>query len=345
MEIPRSLDSLSLMINDIRKLGSLHRGLGKVFLVGAGSSYYASMYAASHALSSGLSKCIYAIPSSEFIYNYSKMIDSSSLVIAVSRSGETAETLEALRIAKSNGARTIMLSISDSGRNVGYIDNYVFVNIGQERSIVMTKSFITLSAAAAILLKIITGIEQDFTSIIKVLSTCMGNIIKDRDLNNRLTGITEDWINNGISRFIFLGHGSSYPIALEAALKFEETSYVAVQALNTLEIRHGPIATIGERQAVVMLNQSGVMSTAAVKLLSELRERSKGTETRVIMVTTDDNLRDLDDAIHVPCRTGAEEWGALALILPMYLLANQYALRRGINIEEPRNLTRVVKNF
>ena len=83
LEASVSLNSLSLMINDIRSLGSLHSGVGRVFLVGAGSSYYASMYAASHALGSGLSKCIYAVPSSEFIYNYSKIADSLSLVIAV----------------------------------------------------------------------------------------------------------------------------------------------------------------------------------------------------------------------------------------------------------------------
>ncbi len=345
LEASESLNSLSLMINDIRRLGSLHSSVSRIFLVGAGSSYYASMYAASHALSGGLSKCIYAVPSSEFIYNYSKIADSSSLVIASSRSGETAETLEALRIAKGNGARAMMVSISEGGRNVGYIDYYVFVNIGQERSVFMTKSFITLSAADAILLKSIAGINQDFMGIIRELSNCMDNVVKDYDLNSELREITSDWVDNGVKRFIFLGHGSSYPIALEAALKFEETSYSAVQALNTLEFRHGPVATVGERQAIVMLNQLGEMSNAAVKLFSELMERSKGTGTRVIMITNDDDLRGLRNVIHVPCRTGAGEWDALALILPIYLLANQYALRMGIDLEKPRNLTRVVKNF
>ena len=345
LETPGSLDLLSLIVNNIRELGSLHRGLSKIFLVGAGSSYYASMYAASHALSGGLSKCIYVVPSSEFIYNYSKMADSSSLVIAVSRSGETAETLEALRVAKRNEARTMMLSISDNGRNVEYIDNYVFIDIGQERSIVMTKSFITLSAAAAILLESIIGIDQDFVGIIKGLSTCMGSMIKDHELNIKLRDITGDWVNNGVERFVFLGNGSSYPIALETALKFEETSYAAVQALNTLEFRHGPVATIGEKQAVIMLSQLGAMSNATVKLFNELRERSKGTGTRVLMVTNDGGLRGLEYVIYVSCRTGAEEWDTLTLILPMYLLANQYALRRGIDVEKPRNLTRVVRNF
>ena len=88
----------------------------------------------------------------------------------------------------------------------------------------------------------------------------MDNVIKNNYLSSELRGITDDWVNNDVRRFIFLGHGSSYPIALEAALKFEETSYVAVQALNTLEFRHGPVATIGEKQAIIMLPLNCLMN-------------------------------------------------------------------------------------
>lgn len=340
-EIGTSLSALMNVSSELMDLGSLFRGVNRLFLVGAGSSYYASIYAASHALRGGLGKLVYATPSSEFIYYYSKLVDSSSLVVGVSRSGETAETLEALRVAKGKGAGTMMLSISKGGSS--FIDHYVVVDIGQERSVVMTKSFVTLSAAASILVNSIVGNMINCDVVLRALSNCVSTMINEPRFMKVLTGIVNEWIDGGVRRFIFLGHGSSYPIALESALKFEEMSYASVQSLNTLEFRHGPIATVGERQAIVMLNQLGSMSSSAIKLFNELRGRSRGTETRVLMVT---NVNEVgDDVVNVDCNTGIEEWDSLALVVPIYLMAHQYASGLGINIESPRNLVRVVKEF
>jgi len=341
-EIGTSLNALSTMINEIEELGSRYRNVSRVFLVGAGSSYYASMYAASHALHAKLSKCTYALPSSEFLFNYSRIINSSDLVIAVSRSGETAETLEALSRAKANGAATVMLSISRGG-GLGFIDNYLTLNIGPERSLVMTKSFVALSAAALVLMGSILNININYGESMKALVDCINRLLNNSELVGRLSETVGEWVNASISRFVFLGHGSSYPLALESALKFQETSYAATQALNTLEFRHGPVATIGERQVVVIINQVNSMSDAANRLFHELSDRSKGTDTRILMVTNS-NAKG-NGIINVECETGLEEFDALALITPIYLLAYYNAVKRGIDTEKPRGLVRVVKNF
>jgi len=341
-EVGASLRTLMNMVNDVVSLGSMYKGVSRVFLVGAGSSYYVSMYAVTHALRSK-GRCILAVPSSEFIYYHSGLVDSSSLVVAISRSGETAETLEALRVAKGNGAGTVMLSISE-GKGLDFIDHYVRVDVGQERSVVMTKSFIALSAAAAVLIDTIVGNNIDHGRVLSTLSSCIDGMLNDKGMLMTLSKVAGEWANGGVGRFIFLGHGSSYPMALESALKFEETSYTAVQALNALEFRHGPVATVGERQAIVVLNQSDTMGGGVIKLFNELNDRARGSETRVLMVT---NVNEVNgsDVVKVNCSTGLGEWDSLALVVPVYLLAYYYALSKGVDVERPRNLVRVVKEF
>ena len=351
LEINYALNAVLSNANNLMKLGIEYKNTkDKVFLTGAGTSYYASLYAMMHALynEGGKNKCIYAVPSSEFILNYSKVADERSLVIAISRSGETAETLEALKRAKDKGADTIILSIT-SREKPNFIDHYVVIDAGPERSVVMTKSFMALSASAAVLIDALLNDNTTYLiNSLSSLSLCIKNALSDAGLRGKINHVINKWVNEGKSRFIFLGQGIAYPIALEAALKFEETSYVAVQALNALEFRHGPMATVGENEGIIIFNPlSNVVESYVTKLFTELLEKSKDSSTDILMITNDEGLyhKYENNAIYVPCGNLSEDWAVLSFMIPIYLLVNDYAMKRGVNMENPRNLVRVVKQF
>ena len=210
----------------------------------------------------------------------------------------------------------------------------------------MTKSYIALSTAASILVSALTGIELDYAKIVESMANCATRIIGDGGLLGLARDIAHGWVKDGLTRFTILGYAHSYPTALEASLKFTETSYVPAVALGALEFRHGPVATVGERQVIILMGQPTGFMKHIVKLAEDLKALSKGSETRLLVVTSDDELASASgSAIKIPCSSGYGEWDPLILLILIYLLAYHYAVGRGIDVDRPRNLTRVVKEF
>ncbi|MDK6028482.1 SIS domain-containing protein [Ignisphaera sp. 4213-co] len=341
-EIPRAITSIE---NSTDLFESIARDLKSrckhIYMIGCGSSYYIAMLS-SFPIHKTKLMYSYATPSSEFIMYHNKL-EKDCCVIAFSRSGETAETLEALKKAKELGAYTVMVSISKSEKGMSIAEKYVYVDVGIERGVVMTKSFVTLSLTGLIIsMMMVSGKEviDLLRNSLNILSEYFTNVLNAKEI---YINIGKEIALKNLKRFVFLGSGPSYPIALEASLKVKETSYTSTEALYSLEFRHGPIATLGEEQVITIFNQHDNSYSYVYKLYKELRERIKGLEKTSLFIRF--SSRDIDDnTIELP-KIDIEEFEALSAILPIQLIAVGYATTLGVNVDAPRNLVRFVEKF
>jgi len=335
-ENPKALRNIMDTYLRIESLAEKTCNKKKFFFLGCGSSYYAALFGVWPLASSGVQA--YALPSSEFLFYYSGLMDEDSAVIGISRSGRTAETLLALRKARGNGAFTVSFTISPEAELSRECNESLFVDVGEERSIIMTKSFTALSLASMIFSANIRNIlfKKEYPSIkVEELASSAEEILEKEQL---MRDLAETRIRDGVERFVFLGSGPAYPISSEGALKIKETSYVASEALQTLEFRHGAASTIGEKQTIFLITCRGESLIASKKLFNEVME--KGGD--IILLT--DIQEDSEKVISIPY-AGCEECASLLSIIPIQLFAYYYSVGRGRNPDEPRNLSRYVGSF
>lgn len=339
-ETPVALRSVARSIDRINELAEVAHKFRKLFFIGCGSSYYAALFG-SWPLVRSSKVLVYALPSSELIFHFKDTIDNNSLVIGISRSGRTAETITALEVCKKKGAYTVGFSIEEESKMLDIVDEPVVLNIGGERSIIMTKSFSTLSLAASIFSNILN--ERFFKERQPLIdeSKVMPDLA-ERLLENEGTVATmsKRLIDENIERFVFLGSGPSYPIVLEGALKVKETSYVATEGLHLLEFRHGPMAMLGEKLSLIISCFLSENSVYLKNLVSEFAD--KGANMILITDTAFSGLKEV--IIEIPGEY-SDECKALLSIIPMQILAYYYAVGRGRNPDKPRSLSRYVQRF
>ncbi len=343
LEIPYVVELIRDNFNAIELLSSeIQSRCRCLYFIGCGSSYYIAMLS-SHPLYAAKDFSVYAMPSSELVIYHLDRITKSCCVVGFSRSGETAETLEALEGARRLGAYTAMVSISRSERGMNAVDRYLYIDVGGERGIVMTKSFVALSIAGLIISISIASRWRRLDLVQNMLSAIYGYFKDVIDRRESYIDVGREIALKNIKRFIILGSGPSYPIALEASLKIKETSYVATEALHSLEFRHGPIATIGEEQSIILLNQSGRSYPYVYRLYRELREKAKGYSKTTIFIRFSSSDVD-ENTIEIP-KLDVEEFEALTSILPLQLIAVGYANALELDVDRPRNLVRFVNTF
>lgn len=309
----------------------------KVFLIGCGTSFYIGIVVAYLLKRILKDKCIYALPSSELLLYENTNLDKNTLIIGFSRSGNTAETISALKLARSKGSKTILLSITKESKGSKIVDEYVFVDVGIERSIIMTKSFVSLTLSGLLLASSLSKHTDNEVEIIspQALSKFYQYVRDVVKANKKYLSLGKKLASLSYERFVFLGLGPSYGIALEASLKFKETSYVSTEAIHALEFRHGPMATVNEKQVVFIVNPSGKSFDAVYRLYKDIV--SIGGKT---IRLSDEKNPDI-----LLLNAGIEELTALEAILPLQYVAIGYAISRGMNPDKPRNLSRVVEKF
>jgi len=340
IEIPTAIDGVEKSIEVIQLVAKtiISRGCRRFYFTGCGSSYYSAMLISFPLMVEDIGAELYALPSSEIIMYHGGRIAKDCCIVAVSRSGETAETLEVLRIGKERGAHNVIITISEGSKAKNYVDNYLYIDVGVERGIVMTKSFFSMTLAGLLLtlsiVSMVTGRRFDAYSQPSVLKEYVKNVIGDRE---KIFRLAQRYAEQGVKRFVFLGSGPAYPIALEGSLKLKESTYVATEAMHALEFRHGPIATVGENQVIVVVNQNGKSYNHVYKLYKELL--SMGAS--VVRLSN----RDVDENTITIATTGSEELDALSAIVPLQLFAYGYATALGLDMDRPRNLVRVVEHF
>jgi glucosamine--fructose-6-phosphate aminotransferase (isomerizing) len=277
---------------------------------------------------------------SEFRYR-NPVLDERSLVIGISQSGETADTLAALREASSKGARVVGVVNVVGSTIARETDCGVYIHAGPEIGVASTKAFTSQVVALALITLYLsresTVSSQQRGEVVAALQQLPDQISEILARNDEIGGMAE--LYHLHRNFLYLGRGYNFPVALEGALKLKEISYMHAEGYPAAEMKHGPIALIDENMPVVFIAPRGSVYSKILSNIEEVRARGG----RVIAITTDgngelDNLA--DHIIKVP--TTIEMLQPVLTVVPLQLLAYHIAVLRGCNVDQPRNLAKSV---
>ena len=278
---------------------------------------------------------------SEFRYR-SPVVDDRSLLVAISQSGETADTLAAMREAKSRGAR-VMGIVNVVGSTIARQTDFgIYLHAGPEIGVASTKAF-TSQVVALTLFTLLLGRVRGTVSvekgreIVAALRALPGQVERVLRLNDEIRELAATYKDS--SNFLYLGRGYNFPTALEGALKLKEISYIHAEGLPAAEMKHGPIALIDENMPVVVV---APQDSVYQKVISNMQE-VKARQGRIIAVVSEGNgdLANLvDHKIAVP--QTIELLTPILTTIPLQLLAYHIAVMRGCDVDMPRNLAKSV---
>ncbi len=277
---------------------------------------------------------------SEFRY-HNPIVDERTLVVGISQSGETADTLAALREAKQRGARTLGLVNVVGSTIAREVDGGIYLHAGPEIGVASTKAFTCQVAALALLtlrmgrlrsLSVLQGRE-----IVRALSRIPAQVGAALERAPEVERLAESFMRS--SNALYLGRGYNFPVALEGALKLKEISYIHAEGYAAAEMKHGPIALIDDMMPVVFIApRDGVYQ----KILSNIEE-VKARRGRVLAVVTEGDKRIAELADHViTIPETIDPLTPILSVIPLQLFAYYIAVRRGCDVDRPRNLAKSV---
>ncbi|HRP53789.1 MAG TPA: glutamine--fructose-6-phosphate transaminase (isomerizing), partial [Fluviicola sp.] len=278
---------------------------------------------------------------SEFRYR-NPIINENDIVIAVSQSGETADTLAALELAKSKGA-TILGICNVVGSSISRVtDAGSYTHAGPEIGVASTKAFtaqVTVLTLMALSLAHKKGTinETRFRTLLSELENIPQKVQQILERDSEIKAISEIYKN--ASNALYLGRGNSFPVALEGAFKLKEISYIHAEGYPAAEMKHGPIALIDEEMPVFVIATKG---TSYEKVVSNIQE-VKARKGKIIAVVTegDKEVKAMaDHTIEIP--ETDEHLVPLLATIPLQLLSYYIAVMRGCNVDQPRNLAKSV---
>lgn len=278
---------------------------------------------------------------SEFRYR-NPIISENDVVIAVSQSGETADTLAALELAKSKGA-TILGICNVVGSSIARItDAGSYTHAGPEIGVASTKAFtaqVTVLTLMALSLAHKKGTisESKFRGLLSELEAIPSKVQRVLEKNDHIEYISGQY--KDAQNALYLGRGSSFPVALEGALKLKEISYIHAEGYPAAEMKHGPIALIDEAMPVFVIATKG---TSYEKVVSNIQE-VKARKGKIIAIVTegDQQVKEIaDHVIEIP--ETDEHLVPLLATIPLQLLSYHIAVMRGCNVDQPRNLAKSV---
>jgi glucosamine--fructose-6-phosphate aminotransferase (isomerizing) len=320
------------------------RDIDKVFVVACGTAYHAGLLA-KYAIEHWTRLPVEVELASEFRYR-DPVLDRSTLVVAISQSGETADTLEAVRHAKSQKARVLAICNTNGAQIPREADAVLYTHAGPEIGVASTKCFLAQITAAYLLglalaqargTKYSDEVAREFADLEampELVSRVLETAPQVRALARRLAGS---------SAVLFLGRHVGYPVALEGALKLKELAYMHAEGFAAGELKHGPIALIEDGLPVFVVMPSmkgrGVLHS---KLLSNIREiQARGARTIVIAEEGDDTVRPFaDHLIEIPAAGTLLQ--PLLSTIPLQIFAAEVAQARGYDVDKPRNLAKSV---
>lgn len=277
---------------------------------------------------------------SEFRYK-NPILDDQTLVIAISQSGETADTLAALKEAKRRGSPTMGI-VNVVGSTIARETDFgVYLHAGPEIGVASTKAF-TSQVVALALFTLYLGrrrelsIERGFR-LVQALQALPGHVEEILALNGEILALAEHYAD--ARNFLYLGRGYQFPVALEGALKLKEVSYIHAEGYPAAEMKHGPIALIDEDMPVVFLAPSDAIYAKVLSNIEEVRAR-KGRVIAVVSRGNEDIRSKVDHLISIP-EADPVVLPVLSTV-PLQLLAYHMAMIRGCDVDQPRNLAKSV---
>ena len=349
-EQPRSiLDTfrgrVSLDKKEIR-LGGLHSIFPKlvnakrIIIIGCGTSWHAGL------VGEYLIEDLARIPveveyGSEFRYR-NPIINEDDIVIAISQSGETADTLAAIKMAKQAGAIVLGICNVVGSSITRETDAGVYTHAGPEIGVASTKAF-TAQVTVLAMIAMALGYEKkvlsknNFNKLITELHDIPAKIEKILTNNDQYLKIGN--LYKDVTNFLYLGRGYLFPVALEGALKLKEISYIHAEGYPAAEMKHGPIALIDEKMPVVVIATKYKSYEKIVSNIQEVKAR-KGIVIAIVS-EGDTVIRNMaDHVLEVP--ETREELSALLTVIPLQLLSYHIAVLRSCNVDQPRNLAKSV---
>lgn len=278
---------------------------------------------------------------SEFRYR-NPVITENDVVIAISQSGETADTLAAVKLAKKHGAFIYGICNAIGSSIARATDTGSYIHVGPEIGVASTKAFtgqVTVLTMLALALAKERGTisSADYLELVEELHEIPNKMKEVLKLNERISRLSRTFTY--ARDFLFLGRGYSYPVALEGALKLKEISYIHAEGYPAAEMKHGPIALIDSDMPVVVIATHNAMYE---KVLSNIQE-VKARKGKVIAIVSKDDItisRIADEVIEMPSTLECLE--PLLATIPLQLLAYHIAVCRGKDVDQPRNLAKSV---
>lgn len=349
-EQPRSIRDtfrgrLNIEANEI-KLGGLYQvkerlvNAKRIIIVACGTSWHAGLVG--EYLLEDLARIQVEVDyASEFRYR-NPLISEEDIVIAISQSGETADTLAAIQLAKDSGA--LVLGICNVvGSSISRETNHgVYTHAGPEIGVASTKAFtaqVTVLTMMAMMIAKSKGLigEDRFADMLRSLEMIPEKIENILKQNDKLKAIAD--IYKGVNNALYLGRGVSYPVALEGALKLKEISYIHAEGYPAAEMKHGPIALIDENMPVVVI---ATKDSSYDKIVSNVQEVKARNGVVIAIVTEGDDMivKMADHVIEIPDTDPA--FVSLLSSIPLQLIAYHIAVMRNCNVDQPRNLAKSV---
>ncbi|MGE5191433.1 MAG: glutamine--fructose-6-phosphate transaminase (isomerizing), partial [Deltaproteobacteria bacterium] len=277
---------------------------------------------------------------SEFRYRNPPMSD-TTMVFAITQSGETADTLAAMRESQRKGHHTLAICNVVGSTIAREADGGIYLHAGPEIGVASTKAF-TSQVTVLMLLALYLGRSRHLSypagrSIMKSLREMPGVIRRTLACHDAVKEIARKY--HGVENCLYMGRGYNFPVALEGALKLKEISYIHAEGYPAAEMKHGPIALVDENTPSVFVIPQGDMYPKVMSNLEEVKAR----QGPVIAIACEDDekiTRIADDVIYVPNVEDCLQ--PLVAVVPLQLLAYHIALLRGCNVDRPRNLAKSV---
>jgi glutamine---fructose-6-phosphate transaminase (isomerizing) len=335
------VDELGMVrLRELEVPDQMLRMIDKVFVIACGTSYHAALMA-KYAIERWTRLPVEIDIASEFRYR-DPVLDGRSLVIGISQSGETVDTLAAVRYARAQGSVVIGVSNVVDSALARESDAVLYTRAGPEIGVAATKTFTTQLVAMQLLglhLARVRG-SLDNGSIEHLVSELMGlpeRVAKVLTLDDTIRGYAEDW--KDVRDYFFLGRSGDFPVAMEGALKLKEIAYVRAEGYPAGEMKHGPIALIEPGVVVV-----GVATDTHIraKTLSNIEEmRARGATIFMVVEEGDEASAAVADRV-VAVPQAPDLICTVTAVVPLQLLAYHVATARGLDVDKPRNLAKTV---
>jgi glutamine---fructose-6-phosphate transaminase (isomerizing) len=315
--------------------------LRRIVIVACGTSYHAGLIGR-YAIEEWSRVPVEVEIASEYRYR-NPVVGPGDLVIGVSQSGETADTLAAMRTARERGARVLALTNIMGSQATREADGVVYTRAGLEIGVAATKSFVTQVTVLYLLALRLAELRETMEP-----AELKETISEVKRLPHRMSELFERHLGDieRIAReqhtadfFMYIGRQAGLPAALEGALKLKEISYIATDAYAAGEMKHGPIALLDEKTPVVVVATDSPVLDKVISNVQEVRARG----ACVIAVASEGN-DDIVQHVHEVIRVPQTHWlvAPLLAVIPLQLLAYRIARHRGLNVDQPRNLAKTV---
>lgn len=328
--------SLSAVLDYRKELISAKR----IIIVACGTSWHAGL------IGKQILENLCRIPveveyASEFRYR-NPVVGAGDVVIAISQSGETADTLAAIKLAKEKGAFIYGICNAVGSSIPRATDTGSYIHVGPEIGVASTKAFtgqVTVLTMLALALADVMGTisHEEYVTIVKGLQEIPAKMEEVLKLNDRIADLSRTFTY--ARNFLYLGRGFSYPVALEGALKLKEISYIHAEGYPAAEMKHGPIALIDSDMPVVVIATHNELYEKVLSNIQEIKARNG----RVIALVSkgDDTISKIaDEVIELPDTLECLE--PLIATIPLQLLAYHVAVCKGKDVDQPRNLAKSV---